>query len=106
MSVQSQPSIRAATATGSHAIRPFRVNVPQADLVDLRNRITATKWPEREQVDGRIARRAARDDAEARAVLGERARLAQVRGKDQRPAELHHRDRRARHSFHSRSFKA
>ena len=31
-------------------IRPFRVNVPQADLVDLRRRIQATKWPEVEQV--------------------------------------------------------
>src|SRR5712664_3662313 len=32
------------------AIRPFRVNVPEADLTDLRRRISATKWPERETV--------------------------------------------------------
>src|SRR5271170_4046038 len=32
------------------AIRPFHFEAPQADLVDLRNRIKATKWPEREQV--------------------------------------------------------
>ena len=32
------------------AIRPFHFGAPQADLVDLRNRIKATKWPEREQV--------------------------------------------------------
>ncbi|MFL5607350.1 MAG: epoxide hydrolase [Gemmatimonadaceae bacterium] len=32
------------------AIRPFRVNVPEADLVDLRRRIKATRWPEAEQV--------------------------------------------------------
>ncbi|HEV7716000.1 MAG TPA: epoxide hydrolase N-terminal domain-containing protein [Steroidobacteraceae bacterium] len=32
------------------AIRPFQVNVPEADLVDLRKRINATKWPERETV--------------------------------------------------------
>ena len=50
MSAQTQPSIRAATATGSDAIRPFRVNVPEADLADLRKRIAATKWPDREQV--------------------------------------------------------
>ena len=50
MSAQSQPSSRAATATGSDAIRPFRVNVPEADLADLRKRIAATKWPDREQV--------------------------------------------------------
>ena len=32
------------------AIRPFRVNVPQAELTDLRRRIRDTKWPERETV--------------------------------------------------------
>ena len=32
------------------AIRPFHFEAPQAKLVDLRNRIKATKWPEREQV--------------------------------------------------------
>ena len=39
-----------AAAAGDAAIRPFRVNVPEADLADLRKRIAATKWPEREQV--------------------------------------------------------
>src|SRR6202023_1570370 len=39
-----------AAAAGDPAIRPFRVNVPEADLADLRKRIAATKWPEREQV--------------------------------------------------------
>jgi hypothetical protein len=32
------------------AIRPFRVEVPEADLADLRRRIQATKFPEREPV--------------------------------------------------------
>ena len=32
------------------AIRPFRVAVPEAQLVDLRRRIGATRWPERETV--------------------------------------------------------
>ena len=32
------------------AIRPFKVEVPEADLVDLRRRVRATKWPERELV--------------------------------------------------------
>ena len=31
-------------------IRPFHVNVPEADLTELRRRINATKWPERETV--------------------------------------------------------
>ena len=32
------------------ALRPFRVNVPEAELTELRRRINATKWPERETV--------------------------------------------------------
>src|SRR3984957_11158390 len=30
------------------SIRPFRVNFPDAELVELRNRINATRWPDRE----------------------------------------------------------
>jgi pimeloyl-ACP methyl ester carboxylesterase len=40
----------AASAAAGDAIRPFRVNVPEAELVDLRRRIAATRWPERETV--------------------------------------------------------
>jgi pimeloyl-ACP methyl ester carboxylesterase len=32
------------------AIRPFRVEVPEADLADLRRRIEAARWPDRETV--------------------------------------------------------
>jgi len=32
------------------AIRPFHFEASQADLADLRRRVSATKWPEREQV--------------------------------------------------------
>ncbi len=32
------------------AIRPFHVNVAESDLIELRKRINATKWPERETV--------------------------------------------------------
>ena len=32
------------------AIRPFHVNVPEAELTELRRRINATKWPDRETV--------------------------------------------------------
>jgi pimeloyl-ACP methyl ester carboxylesterase len=41
-----------ATATrGDHtAIRPLRVHVPEAQLIDLRRRIRATRWPDRETV--------------------------------------------------------
>jgi len=33
------------------AIRPFQVSTPEAELTELRRRINATKWPEREPVD-------------------------------------------------------
>jgi len=32
------------------AIRPFHVNVPEAELTELRRRINATRWPDRETV--------------------------------------------------------
>jgi pimeloyl-ACP methyl ester carboxylesterase len=32
------------------AVRPFRIDVPEEDIVDLRRRIAATRWPERETV--------------------------------------------------------
>src|SRR5206468_8050604 len=35
---------------GDAEIRPFRFTASDADLADLRRRVTATKWPEREWV--------------------------------------------------------
>ena len=37
-------------ADDEKTIRPFHVNVPEADLTELRRRINNTKWPERETV--------------------------------------------------------
>src|SRR5687767_6708005 len=34
----------------STALRPFNVEVPETELTELRRRIKATKWPERETV--------------------------------------------------------
>ena len=44
----TQPGTQQTSA--KNAIRPFRVNVPEAELTELRRRINATKWPERETV--------------------------------------------------------
>jgi pimeloyl-ACP methyl ester carboxylesterase len=44
------PSVTGASQTGAGEIRPFRVNVPAEDLADLRRRIAATRWPDRETV--------------------------------------------------------
>jgi pimeloyl-ACP methyl ester carboxylesterase len=38
---------------GSAEIRPFNVSVPEQALVDLRRRIAATRWPDRETVPDR-----------------------------------------------------
>ncbi len=54
MSTMTQP---VATEPGSErsvdktAIRPFRFEASEAELTDLRNRINATRWPERETVN-------------------------------------------------------
>ena len=37
-------------AADKAALRPFRVNVPEAELTELRRRITATRFPEKETV--------------------------------------------------------
>jgi pimeloyl-ACP methyl ester carboxylesterase len=42
--------MQAQAATAGDAIRPFRVTIPGEQLVDLRRRIAATRWPERETV--------------------------------------------------------
>jgi len=39
------------TGSGTDDIRPFRVNFPDSDLNDLRRRIKATRWPEKETVN-------------------------------------------------------
>jgi pimeloyl-ACP methyl ester carboxylesterase len=38
------------TGKDFNEIHPFRVNVPEAELTELRRRINATRWPERETV--------------------------------------------------------
>ena len=40
----------AAGETNDTVIRPFRVNVPDADLADLKRRLTTTRWPDQETV--------------------------------------------------------
>jgi hypothetical protein len=35
-------------------IRPFRVSIPEADLADLKRRIAATRWPDKETVGSKM----------------------------------------------------
>src|SRR3712207_2469372 len=41
---------RSADLSTETPIRPFRVDVPEEELIDLRRRIAATQWPEKETV--------------------------------------------------------
>jgi pimeloyl-ACP methyl ester carboxylesterase len=53
LATAAAPSRSAADPVQSSAdetIRPFRVNIPDAELTELRRRINATKWPEKETV--------------------------------------------------------
>ena len=40
----------AAQSADNTAVRPFQVNVPEAELTELRRRINSTRWPDRETV--------------------------------------------------------
>jgi pimeloyl-ACP methyl ester carboxylesterase len=50
--VATAPTTRPDTArhAAPDAIRPFKVHIPEKALVDLRRRIAATQWPEKETV--------------------------------------------------------
>ena len=61
-----------ATGSDTTAIRPFDVNFPEAELADLRRRITATKWQERETVT----------DATQGVQLATMQKLARLLGED------------------------
>ncbi len=50
MTPTSAPSQDATLPTDKDAIRPFHANVPETELTELRRRVQATKWPERETV--------------------------------------------------------
>src|SRR5687767_15184732 len=50
MTATSTIQQRSERVADKNAIRPFQVNVRDADLTELRRRIEATRWPERETV--------------------------------------------------------
>ena len=47
---QAIATARSEQAAGKTAIRPFQVNTPETELTELRRRVNATRWPERETV--------------------------------------------------------
>jgi Epoxide hydrolase N terminus len=53
-SADAQASVSGLGAAVEDAtVRPFHINVPEETLVDLRRRIAATRWPDRETVTDR-----------------------------------------------------
>ncbi|MET7671144.1 epoxide hydrolase family protein [Micromonospora luteifusca] len=44
-------AVKTKTRPGTTEIRPFTVDIPQADLDDLKRRIKATRWPDKETVN-------------------------------------------------------
>ena len=99
-------SVTAEKSADATAIRPFEVDVPDEALEDLRRRIEATHWPEKETVEDQSQGvRLATIQKLARYWAND-IRLAQVRGAAGRPTAVHHRDRWARHPLHSRSLGA
>src|SRR5262249_954053 len=49
-SADSPPPVKADASSEDTAIRPFRVIIPDEKLTELRRRILATQWPEKETV--------------------------------------------------------
>ena len=88
------------------AIRPFRIDVPEEQLAELRRRIAATRWPSTELV-------ADRSQGVQLATLQALASYwttdydwRRVRGETERAAAVHDRDRRGRDPLHPRQVAA
>ena len=104
--ITSGPRPAEPDAAEENTIRPFHIDVPEEELVDLRRRIAATRWPEKETV-------ADQSQGVQLATMQKLARYwateydwRKMRGEAERPAAVHHRDRRAGHPLHPRSFEA
>src|SRR5690348_6678746 len=47
---QTKESLMTQAATTQSAVRPFQVTIPQEELDDMRRRLAATRWPDKETV--------------------------------------------------------
>ena len=97
---------RTEQTTDKTAIRPFRFEAADAELDEMRRRITATRFPEKETVaDFSQGVQLAFIQALARYWATDYD-WRKVRGEAELVPQFHHRDRRPRHSFHAHSFEA
>src|SRR5918998_6564490 len=96
-------------------IRSFRIDIPQADLDDLAERLARTRWtnelppeerggrgPDGSCPAGLGVRRPARLREEPGRVLADRLRLAGLGSEVERASSVHHRDRRSEYSLPAR----
>ena len=98
-------SYRCAHDSNNSDIRPFRIDIPQADLDDLRDRLARTRWPQR------VARRPAGTAASRSTICrglaeywARRLRLARARGAAERdPQFITDIDGQTIHFLHVRS---
>ena len=99
-------AVMAERSAGDTTIRPFTVEIPEAELEDLRARIAATRWPEKETVE---------DDSQGvpLALMQDLARYwateydwRKCEARLNAVPQLHHRDRRAGHPLHPRPLQA
>ena len=87
---QSSPPV------GDDSVRPFHISIPEEQLVELRQRIAATRWPDKETVN---------DESQgAGALLGQRLQLAQRRSDVECAAGVCDHNRRRRYPVHPRAF--
>src|ERR1044071_9125948 len=49
--LSGRPALAGDDVTEDVVVRPFAVRIPEADVDDLRRRIAATRWPDRETVN-------------------------------------------------------
>ena len=92
--------------TDGGEIRDFTIDVPEDAIRDMRRRIAAMRWPDKETVSDRT-------QGVQLATMQELARYwatdydwRKVRGAAQRLPAIHHRDRRAGHPLHPRPLEA
>ena len=87
------------------AVDPFQVDYPEAELTELRRRIRRHAGPSVRRSP--TIRRACRSRRfRSSRATGGRTTTGPSARRPERPPAVHHRDRRAGHSFHSRSLKA
>ncbi len=99
---ETKTEVAPRTGKAKGEIRPFNVNFPEAELTDLRRRIKATRWPDRETVaDASQGVQLATTQALAKYWASEHD-WRKAEGQTELLPAIHHRDRWTGHPLHSR----